>query len=78
MSKKAKKRSTKKKQRQEDGLPMIVFVLLAGGGLLGFLGGETIFYTRPHPVHWATALAVALAGYLIGLVIYRLRGDILG
>jgi hypothetical protein len=56
---------------------MVTFALMTGGALGGYLAGEIIFYFRPHPIHWATALGAGLAGYLIGTFIYHRFGDVI-
>jgi len=64
------------KKPSGDGMSLIVFVSIAGSALLGYFISEIAFYVRPHPVHWATALVMALIGFLIGKIIYRYYGDI--
>lgn len=57
-------------------MPMVAFVMLAGGALLGYLVSEVALYSRPHPIHWTAAAVIGLLGYLIGLGIYLKYGDI--
>ncbi len=74
---KTRKKQTKKKKQANDGMPLIVFVSLLGGGLFGYLVGEIGFAVRPHPVHWAAALAGVVLGGLTGWLIFHLKGDII-
>jgi hypothetical protein len=74
---KNRKNIRNKKKRDDNGMPLIVLVSIAGSTLLGYFIGEFAFYARPHPVHWASALVLALFGFLVGKIIYRYYGDIL-
>ncbi len=69
-------KSKKRKQASQDGIALVTLMSTLGGFLLGYLGGEIGLAVRPHPVHWASGLLVALAGYGIGEVIYRRYGDV--
>ena len=68
---------SKTKKNQSSGIPLVVFIATMGGAIIGYIIGETALYPKPHPYHWMVALAGLGVGYLVGLLIYRLRGDIL-
>lgn len=74
---KYRKPTPKMKKSKDDGISLVALILVTGGFLLGYLGGELFLYPYPHPVHWVPALVFALLGYFIGQVIYRRYGDIL-
>ncbi len=76
-SKTKKKKMPAKKKQKSEGIPLVVFMSMMGGGIVGYLGGEMAFYLRPHPAHWTVAFVGILLGSLIGLIIYRQRGDII-
>lgn len=76
-SKTKKKKTLAKKKPKSEGIPLVVFMAMMGGGIVGYLGGEMAFYLRPHPAHWAVAFAGIVLGSMIGLIIYRQRGDII-
>lgn len=48
------------------------------GLFVGFFGGYvgSRLLVEPHPLHWLSAFIAAVAGYIIGMLIYRWRGDI--
>ena len=56
------------------GTPLIVLATLAGGAFLGYLIGQLAFLYQ-HPIHWGLAAVGGLAGWLVGKLIYRLRGE---
>jgi len=74
---KSKTRSRKPKTTPQDGISLVTLMSTLGGFLLGYLGGEIGFAVRPHPVHWASGLLVAILGYILGEVIYRRFGDVI-
>ena len=77
MSKSKTKKKNTLAKKKDEGIPLVVFMSMMGGGIIGYLVGEMVFYLRPHPAHWAVALAGIILGSLIGLLIYRQRGDII-
>ena len=74
---KSKGRSRKRTPTSQDGIALVTLMSTLGGFLLGYLGGEIGFAVRPHPVHWASGLLVAILGYAIGEVVYRRYGDVI-
>ncbi len=76
MSKPKAKISPKKKQASE-GVPLVVLLASMIGALLGYVGGEVVFYSRPHPVHWTGILIGSALGALIAYIFFRQRGDII-
>ena len=68
-------KSKKEKTRQE--WPLVVYIWMFGLGLLGYLFvGLILLNSQPHPLHWLSGLIGAVAGYFIGWLWYRWRGDI--
>jgi hypothetical protein len=72
IAKKAKHRSTK----SDAGWPLVVYVWMVGLAILGYLAGRIALAAFPHPLHWASGLAGAAVGCLIGWVWYRYKGDV--
>ena len=58
-----------------SGIPLIVLVSAAGGGILAYLIGQLTFLQQ-HPIHWLLAMVGAIAGWFLGKLIYRLRGEV--
>lgn len=64
--------STQKEDTAGDDLmPLSALGGLALGFFVFFLGGEAIFSTRPHPLHWLTAAGGGALFYLAGLFYAR-------
>lgn len=61
---------------RDRGLPLLILATLSGGAFLGYFTGELALVHIAHPIHWLVAAAGGLAGWLIGKLIYRLRGYI--
>ncbi len=74
MSKYKLARANEKKSRQ--GWPSVVYIGIVVFGLTGYVLAEIALGTRPHPLHWLSALVGAVLGYLLGWLWYRWRGDI--
>ena len=56
------------------GAPLVVLVTCVGGAFVAYLIGFLTF-AQQHPIHWGLAIAGGVAGWFIGKLIYRLRGD---
>ena len=56
------------------GTPLIVLITLAGGAFLFYIIGFLAFINQ-HPIHWGLAILGGVVGWLIGKLIYRLRGE---
>ncbi len=54
----------------------MVYIGIVVFGLTGYVLAEIALGTRPHPLHWLSALVGAVLGYLLGWLWYRWRGDI--
>ena len=57
--------------------PLVVFVWIAGLGFTGYIIARIVLDSQPHPVHWASGLVGAVAGYFLGWLWYHWRGDII-
>jgi hypothetical protein len=56
------------------GTPLIVLAALATGAIsFYFIGFLALQYK--HPIHWALAIVGGIVGWLLGKLIYRLRGE---
>jgi hypothetical protein len=73
------KRSPRRRaaRARPEGIPVVVAFALMGGALLGYLAGETGWALSVHPIHWSVAAVGGLAGWLVGKLLYRWRGDII-
>ncbi|MEX2161556.1 MAG: hypothetical protein WD751_06530 [Anaerolineales bacterium] len=63
---------------QKELTPITVYVCAAGLGLLGYLLGEFVLGSRPHPLHWVTGIVGIALGYLLGKLVVRRYGDFFG
>ncbi len=66
--------STTAPKSSSKGTPLVVLATLAGGSLLGYLIGQLAFLYQ-HPIHWGLGIAGGVVGWLVGKLIYRLRGE---
>ena len=57
--------------------PIIVFFWMIGMGFLSYVIMRIALDGYPHPYHWASGLAGAITGFVIGWIWYFIRGDIL-
>jgi hypothetical protein len=64
-----------KKIRKET--PMVVWMWTIGLGLISYLVARFALYTSPHPFHWASGVAGAVMGFLVGWLWYMWKGDVL-
>lgn len=64
--------------RERKETPLITYFMAFFFSILGYLVlGKIILATRPHPIHWLSALIGGIFGYFLGLLWYRWKGDIL-
>lgn len=75
MNKKPSKARNNPNKRQLT--PVVVYFGTFGIGLLSYFIGRIALDAYPHPVHWASGVVGAVAGYFIGWAWYRMRGDII-
>ena len=52
----------------------VAFLCLLAGFFIAYIGSRVLI--DGHPLHWLSAFLGAVLGYLIGMLIYRWRGDI--
>lgn len=73
---------TKQKKTQlkpeKELTPITVYVSAAGLGIIGYLIGEFVLSSRPHPLHWVAGATGVGFGYLVGRLVVRRYGDIFG
>ena len=72
----AQTRVKPKKKNKTDRLPVVAAMGVAMGFLVAYLGAEMLMSAHDHPLHWLAAFVGGVAGYLIGMVWYWRRGDI--
>ncbi len=65
-----------KSKAQPEGPALVVVLSTLAITILGYLAGEFIFASRPHPTHWTLAVAGAILGWILGRTYYHFRGDI--
>lgn len=58
--------------------PITVYVSAAGLGIIGYLLGEFVLGSRPHPLHWVAGIGGIGIGYFLGKLLVRRYGDIFG
>ena len=56
------------------GTPLIVLLTLVGGAFLFYIIGFLALLNQ-HPIHWGLSIVGGVVGWLIGKLIYRLRGE---
>ena len=81
MSKKStkggKKIEIERKEKEKKEWPVVVYIWAIGLFIATwFIGGEAIFESKPHPIHWLVGLVGGLLGIPIGWLWYRWRGDV--
>lgn len=57
--------------------PLVVWMWMLGMGFLSYLIARIALYASPHPYHWASAVAGAGIGYLVGWLWFRWKGDVI-
>jgi len=67
-----------KRKPEKELTPITIYVCTVGLGLLGYLLGEFILGSRPHPWHWVAGIIGIGLGYLVGKLVVRRVGDIFG
>jgi len=56
---------------------VVVYVGIFETGFLGYVIGKIVLDGYPHPIHWASGLIGAVAGFFVGWLWYRWRGDVI-
>lgn len=56
---------------------MVVYVGMIGTGFLGYVIVRIALDEYSHPIHWASGLIGAVAGFFVGGLWYRWRGDVI-
>ncbi len=75
MSKKTAQTMHKGKARQAT--PVVIYFGTFGIGFLSYFIARIGLAIYPHPIHWASGILGAVAGYYASWAWYRWRGDIL-
>ena len=57
--------------------PAVVYVGMIGTGFLGYVIVRIALDEYSHPIHWASGLIGAFAGFFAGWLWYRWRGDVI-
>lgn len=57
--------------------PLVVYLWSIGLGFMSYVVTRIALDGYPHPIHWASGLIGAVAGFFVGLLWYRWRGDII-
>lgn len=65
------------KAKAKKDWPVVVYVGMIGIGFLGYVIGRIALDGYPHPIHWASGLIGAVAGFFMGWLWYRWRGDVI-
>jgi hypothetical protein len=77
MSKRTRLRKPGSRQKKvRDGLPFIVIVSIGALAVVSYFAGY-VLVPDAHPLHWLLALVGGLAGWGVGELYYRTRGDII-
>ncbi len=70
---KTSKRRAPKSRRE---WPAIVYFWAFGLAILSYVVARIVLDGQPHPYHWLSAIAGAVAGMGIGWLWFRWRGDV--
>ncbi|RPI27642.1 MAG: hypothetical protein EHM70_17615 [Chloroflexota bacterium] len=70
------KRAKQHEVKPAEGWPLVVFLWMAGLGILGYVVGRIALDALPHPYHWASGLGGLVAGCAIGWLWFRVKGDV--
>lgn len=62
------------RKSSSKGTPLIVLLTLVGGAFLFYIIGFLALLNQ-HPIHWGLSIVGGVVGWLIGKLIYRLRGE---
>jgi tetrahydromethanopterin S-methyltransferase subunit E len=73
-----KKQNTKMDKPEKQLTPITVYISAFALGVIGYLVGEFILGSQPHPLHWLAGISGVVVGYFLGWRVYRNRGDIFG
>jgi hypothetical protein len=50
---------------------------IIGLGFMSYLVARIALDAYPHPIHWVSGVVGAVAGYFVGWLWYRWRGDVI-
>ncbi len=67
---------SKLKKPKDRGIPLLILLALSAGAFLGYFSSEIALAHDPHPMHWLVAALGGFTGWLIGKLIYKLRGEV--
>ena len=73
-----KKHKKTKLKLEKELTPITVYISAAGLGIIGYLVGEFVLGSRPHPLHWVAGIVGIGIGYLVGKLLVRRYGDLFG
>jgi hypothetical protein len=73
----ARTRVKRKQKEKIDWLPIVALMGVALGFFTAYLGAETILNSHVHSLHWLVAFAGGVVGYLVGMLWYWRRGDVI-
>jgi hypothetical protein len=65
------------KVKAKNEWPVVVYFATFGLGVMSYVIARIALDGYPHPIHWASGLIGAVAGFFLGWVWYRRRGDII-
>jgi len=65
------------RQKKKKEWPVIVYFWTFGLAILGYTLANIRLSGLPHAYHWTTGIIGGMAGFVIGWVWYRWRGDII-
>lgn len=71
---KVNKSPVTKRKSSDRGTPLVVLATLASGAILFYLIGQLAFLYQ-HPIHWGLSIVGGVVGWLIGRLIYHMRGE---
>ncbi len=67
----------RQKTKAKKEWPLVVYFGIFGLGFLSYVIARIALDGYPHPIHWASGLIGAVAGFFVGWLWYRWRGDII-
>jgi hypothetical protein len=62
------------KQQASTDLTLLTFALICAGFIVFYFGSQAVTLEDAHLIHWGSAAVGAAVGWLIGLLVGRVRG----
>jgi Na+/glutamate symporter len=70
----ATKATNKKHAKRSQKTPLIIYITIGLAAFIGYFVGELGWMGQPHYWHYLPIIPISVVGYMVGRLIYRLRG----